>query len=83
MMHCHITPHLLMGMASVFIVGPDALPPLIEGFSETGYFSYGGSPDGDDNWQPAEPSYFLKDGIIDLLTKEDQGNSYPDGCAAW
>lgn len=32
LLHCHLQPHAIMGMAAVLLIGIDELPPLPEGF---------------------------------------------------
>jgi len=38
--HCHILPHMIMGMQSVFVVGGESLPELPKVFENI--FVYGG-----------------------------------------
>ena len=83
MAHCHISPHLVMGMATPFIVGPDALPPLIDGYKNTGYFEYGGNANGSDTWVPAKPNYFLKSEVKKPIEQQDLGNSNGLGCSPY
>ena len=56
-LHCHMSPHLSMGMLVIFTVSPSTLPSVLENYGP--YATFNGEMYGKENYTPPEPTYFL------------------------
>lgn len=56
-LHCHMSPHMLMGMLAIFTVSPSTLPSLLESYGP--YAIFNGEMYGKQDYTPPEPTYFL------------------------
>ncbi|KAI4593308.1 hypothetical protein KJ359_009839 [Pestalotiopsis sp. 9143b] len=59
MMHCHILPHMVMGMQTVWVFGnaTEIMSEIPEPYL-SGYLEYGGSAYGNDSYDPLVVSYY-------------------------
>lgn len=81
--HCHLTPHLMQGMAAVVTVAPDTLPRLLAGYAA--FKKFGGEAYGNSSWVPEGPHYYT-DGYGGAtqaqIARQDLGNER-HGCVQW
>lgn len=66
--HCHILPHMIMGMQTMLFAGAENLPALPASFVDE-YISFDGGAVGNGTHQPTRTSYFELPAVLKAHNK--------------